>query len=84
MKKPYVIAIAFAIFFLFFIQMAGSLVESIYILDLMNTSLDEKALGLLFFFSPILLFIYPKKRPVQTVWFLFGLLFLARGLTPYL
>ena len=84
MKKPHFVLIAFGIFFLFLIQMAGSLIESIYILDLMNTSLDEKALGLLFFFSPVLLFFYPKKQPLQTVWILFGLLFLARGLTPYL
>ena len=84
MKKPFLVVIAFGIFFLFFIQMAGSLVESIYILDLMNTSLDEKALGVLFFFSPVLLFIYPKKLPVQTAWILIGLLILARGLTPYL
>ena len=84
MKKSYLVVIAFGIFFLFFIQLAGSLVESIYILDLMNTSLDEKALGVLFFFSPVLLFFYPKKREVQTAWILFGLLFLARGLTPYL
>ncbi|MCJ7733015.1 MAG: hypothetical protein MUP11_00575, partial [Anaerolineales bacterium] len=84
MKKPQFVVIAFGIFFLFLIQMAGSLIESIYILDLMNTSLDEKALGLLFFFSPVLLFFYPKKQPLQTVWILFGLLFLARGLTPYL
>ncbi|MFV1949721.1 MAG: endonuclease/exonuclease/phosphatase family protein [Anaerolineales bacterium] len=84
MKKPYLIVIVFGIFFLFLIQMAGSLVESIYILDLMNTSLDEKALGVLFFFSPVLLFFYRKKPPVQAVWILFGLLFLARGLTPYL
>lgn len=84
MKKTYLIVIAFGIFFLFLIQMAGSLVESIYILDLMNTSLDEKALGVLFFFSPVLLFFYRKKLPAQTVWILFGLLFLARGLTPYL
>ena len=84
MKKSPLLVIAFGIIFLFLIQMAGSLVESIYILDLMNTSLDEKALGLLFFFSPALLFFYPKKRPVQTAWILFGLLFLARGLTPYL
>ena len=74
MKKPSIFVIAFAIFFLFFIQTAGSLVESIYILDLMNTSLDEKALGLLFFFSPVFLFFTPKKRPVQMVWILFGLL----------
>jgi endonuclease/exonuclease/phosphatase family metal-dependent hydrolase len=84
MKKPFLVTIAFGIFFLFLIQMAGSLVESIYILDLMNKSLDEKALSVLFFFSPVLLFFYRKKLPVQAAWILFGLLFLARGLTPYL
>ncbi len=84
MKKPYFVVIALAIFFLFLIQMAGTLVESIYILDLMNTSLDEKALGVLFFFSPVLLLFYRGKLPLQTAWILFGLLFLARGLTPYL
>ncbi|MBN1267873.1 MAG: endonuclease/exonuclease/phosphatase family protein [Anaerolineales bacterium] len=84
MKKTNSGILIFGIFFLFLIQMAGSLVESIYILDLMNTSLDEKVLGLLFFFSPVLLFFYRKKRPVQTVWILFGLFFLARGLTPWL
>jgi len=84
MKKPYFVVIALAIFFLFLIQMAGTLVESIYILDLMNTSLDEKALGVLFFFSPVLLLFYRRKLPLQTAWILFGLLFLARGLTPYL
>ena len=55
MKKPQLVIIAYGIFFLFLIQMAGTLVESIYILDLMNTSLDEKVLGLLFFFAPVLL-----------------------------
>lgn len=84
MKKSSLVVIAFGIFFLFFIQVAGSLVESIYILDLMNTSLDEKALGLLFFFSPVFLFFFPNKRPGLIVWILFGLLFVARGLTPYL
>ncbi len=84
MKKPHVVIIAFAIFFLFLIQMAGSLVESIYILDLMNTSLDEKVLGLLFFFSPVLLFVYRRKQPQLIAWTLFGLLILARGLMPYL
>jgi len=58
MKKSHLIILAFGIFFLFLIQMAGSLVES--------------------------LFFYRKKLPVQTAWILFGLLFLARGLTPYL
>lgn len=84
MKKPYFLLIALGIFFLFLIQMAGTLVESIYILDLMNTSLDEKVLGLLFFFTPVLLFAYRAKRPALTGWILFGILALFRGVTPYL
>jgi len=84
MKKSNLIIMVFGIYFLFLIQMIGSLVESIYILDLMNTSLDEKVLGLLFFFSPALLLFFRKRLPVQMVWVLFGLLFFARGFTPYL
>jgi endonuclease/exonuclease/phosphatase family metal-dependent hydrolase len=84
MKKSYAFIIAFALFFLFFIQMAGILVESIYILDLMNTNLDAKVLGLLFFFAPVLLIPFHKKFPNWIVWFLFGLLFISRGATPYL
>jgi len=84
LKKSHWIILAFGIFFLFLIQLAGTLVESIYILDLMNTSLDEKALGLFFFFSPVLLLLFRKKLPVPVVWGLFGLLFLTRGLAPYL
>ena len=82
MKKSQLVILAVGIFFLFLIQLAGTLVESIYILDLMNTSLDEKALGLLFFFSPVLLLTFRKKLPVSMIWGLFGLLFLTRGLTP--
>jgi endonuclease/exonuclease/phosphatase family metal-dependent hydrolase len=84
MKKSYSFVIAFGIFFLFLIQLMGTLVESIYILDLMNTSLDEKALGLLFFFSPILLLPLRIKKTDRWAWFAFGILFLSRGLTPYL
>ena len=84
MKKSYSFVIIFGIFFLFFIQMAGTLVESIYILDLMNTALDEKALGLLFFFSPLFLLFLRVHKPDRWAWLAFGLLFLSRGLTPYL
>ena len=84
MKKSYSFVIAFGIFFLFLIQLMGTLVESIYILDLMNTSLDEKALGLLFFFSPILLLPLRIKKADRWAWVAFGTLFLSRGLTPYL
>jgi endonuclease/exonuclease/phosphatase family metal-dependent hydrolase len=84
MKNSRSSVIAFGIFFLFFIQLTGILIESIYILDLMNTSLDAKALGILFFFSPALLLPFRKKYPGWFVWVLFGLLFISRGLMPYL
>ena len=84
MKKSYSYVIAFGIFFLFFIQMAGTLVESIYILDLMNSALDAKALGLLFFFSPLVLLPFRLQKTDRLAWVAFGFLFLSRGLTPYL
>ncbi len=46
--------VAFGLGFLFFVQSAAVLVQSVYILDLMNLELDLRAAGLLFFFSPIL------------------------------
>ena len=61
----------------------GTLVESIYILDLMNSNLDEKVLGLLFFFAPLLLLPFFRKGQNLLMWLLFALLFIARGLTPY-
>ncbi len=84
MKKSFPIILVFAILFLFFIQSAGTLVESIYIMDLMNTALDEKALGVLFFFTPLLLIPFYKKFPRGLVWFAFALTFLTRGILPYL
>jgi endonuclease/exonuclease/phosphatase family metal-dependent hydrolase len=76
--------IAFGIVILFFIQLAGTLVQSIYIMDLMNTNLDEKVLGLLFFFTPILLIPFYKKFRRGLVWGTFVVLFLVRGILPYL
>ena len=84
MKKTFPIIIAFAIIFLFFIQAAGTLVESIYILDLMNTNLDAKVLGVLFFFTPILLIPFYKRFPRQLAWITFAVLLLSRGMLPYL
>jgi len=72
------------ILLLFTVQMATTLVESIYILDLLKTSLDEKALGVLFFFSPVLLFFLKKPAPRWLYWLAGALLILARSLTPYL
>ena len=84
MKKSFPIVVAFAITILFFIQLAGTLVESIYILDLMNLQLDEKALGVLFFFVPILLFPLFKRFARLLVWVTSILLLVVRGLLPYI
>jgi endonuclease/exonuclease/phosphatase family metal-dependent hydrolase len=84
MNKSHLLILAYGILFLFIIQSAGTLVESIYILDLMNTNLDEKALGVLFFFVPLLVLPFFKKGQRLLVWILFGLLLVSRGLTPYL
>ncbi len=84
MKKSPILILAFGILLLYFIQSAGTLVESIYILDLMNSRLDAKVLGVLFFFVPLLFLPFFKKFPRQLMWVLFSLLFISRGLTPYL
>ncbi len=76
--------LAFAVLFLFFIQAAGTLVELIYILDLMHTTLDAKILGLLFFFAPLLLIPFYKKFSHPLAWFTFSVLLLSRSLLPYL
>lgn len=84
MKKSYLLIIVFAVLILFFIQSAGTLVESIYILDLMNSNLDAKALGVLFFFAPLLVLPFIKKYPRPLMWTLAILLLISRGFTPYL
>lgn len=84
MKKTFPVILAFAIAFLFLIQAAGTLVESIYILDLMNTNLDAKVLGVLFFFTPFLMVPFFKKFPRPLLWISFAVLLLSRGLLSYL
>ncbi|NVM36446.1 MAG: endonuclease/exonuclease/phosphatase family protein [Candidatus Lokiarchaeota archaeon] len=51
------------VMFLFFFQLLGDLIESVYILDLLNLSLDEKAAGLLFLFTPIILLGFRRNIP---------------------
>ncbi len=84
MKKTFPITFALAIILLFFVQSAGTLVESIYILDLMNLNLDTRVLGLFFFFTPVLLIPFFKKSRSALIWITFALLLLSRGLLPYL
>ncbi len=84
MKNKIALALAFAILILFIIQSTGSLVESIYILDLMTSGLDVKVLGVLFFFVPLLLLPLFRRVPRPLLWLLAVLLLISRGITPYL
>ncbi len=84
MKKEYGLIAALGILFLLFIQLAGTLVESIYLMDLLHSGLDAKILGVLFFFTPLLLLPFYKKFQSSLLWLSFGLLFITRGILPYL
>jgi len=84
MKRRLILILGFGIVFLFFIQAAGMLVESIYTLDLLHSSLDAKVLGVLFFFSPVFLLPFGKRAPRWFVWLAFALLIAGRGVAPYL
>jgi len=64
--------------------MAGTLVSSIYTLDLLHTSLDAKVLGVLFFFAPVIYLRFGKRTQIWLPWLLCILIFFARGLTPLL
>lgn len=84
MKPSNRYVLIFALLTLFLLHSIGTLVEAIYILDLLKTSLDEKALGLLFLFSPLVLLFF-KRRPARLfIWLLFAVVFLGRGVIPYL
>jgi len=84
MKRKSFLIIAFSIIFLNFIQMAGTLVESIYLLDLLHSTLDAKVVGVLFFFTPLLLIPFYKRWSKGLLWFSFTLLAVARSILPYL
>ena len=61
-KTKWAITGALTFILLIFYQLLSDLVEGIYTLDLLNTQLDAKAAGLLFFFSSIFIWIIPFKR----------------------
>jgi endonuclease/exonuclease/phosphatase family metal-dependent hydrolase len=84
MKRNSFLIIAFSIIFLTFIQMAGTLVESIYLLDLLHSTLDAKVVGVLFFFTPLLLIPFYKRWPKGLLWVSFTLLAVTRSILPYL
>lgn len=81
-RKLYPEIIILSIIFLFFLQLTSNLIESIYMLDLLNTTLDEKALGLLFLLTPFLLLIFKKGLPKYTVETLAIVIIITRIITP--
>ncbi|MBN2157029.1 MAG: endonuclease/exonuclease/phosphatase family protein [Candidatus Lokiarchaeota archaeon] len=55
--------IVLSVLFIFFFQMLSDLIEAIYTMDLLNTTLDAKVLGIAFLFTTPLLFVFWKKVP---------------------
>ncbi len=55
--------ILLTVIFVFFFQMVSDVIEAIYTMDLLNTTLDEKVAGVGFFLTTPLLFIFWKKIP---------------------
>ncbi|TXT62426.1 MAG: conserved membrane protein of unknown function [Promethearchaeota archaeon] len=72
----------FSITFLFFIQLVGDLISSIYMMDLLNLQLDEKVLGVLFLLSPFILVIFRKKIPNVFSQIMVVILVIMRIITP--
>ncbi len=72
------------VMFLFFFQLVGDLIEAIYILDLLNLQLDEKVLGILFLFTPIILIAFRKKIPNYFLEAVAVITIISRLISPFL
>ncbi len=83
-KKNYSELTLLSILFLFFIQLTTDLVEAIYMMDLLNTSLDEKVLGVLFFLSAFVILFFRKGFPEHFLEIIAGILIVSRIINPFL
>ncbi len=72
------------VMFLFFFQLVGDLIESIYILDLLNLELDEKALGVLFLITPAILMAFRHKIPSYFLEVVATITIVSRLISPFL
>ncbi|MFX1281766.1 MAG: endonuclease/exonuclease/phosphatase family protein [Promethearchaeota archaeon] len=72
------------VMFLFFFQLVGDLIQSIYMLDLLNLELDEKALGLLFLITPVILLAFKHKIPNYLIDVVALITILTRLISPLL
>ena len=75
--------ILLTIMFVFFFQMVSDVIESIYTMDLLNTTLDEKIIGIVFFLTTPLLFIFRKKIPDIALKIFGALAIVLRMLEPF-
>ena len=83
-KENYSDLIILSILFLFFLELISSLVESIYILDLLNTTLDEKVLGILFLLTPLFLIPFRKGISKKVIDILAIVIIIFRVLNPFM
>ncbi len=75
--------ILLTIIFVFFFQMISDVIESIYTMDLLNTTLDEKVAGVVFFFTTPILFAFRKKIPDSAIKIFGVLAIVLRMLEPF-
>ena len=74
----------FGILFLFFFQLISEFVEAIYAFGLMGTSIPPEIVSVLFLFTPLLLFLFRKRIPVEILWLFGGLVLASRQIAPLL
>lgn len=76
--------ILLSILFLFFLQLISDLVEAIYMLDLLNTSLDEKVLGVLFLLTPLGLIPFKKGISSKVLNLFAAFIVILRVINPFM
>jgi len=72
------------VMFLFFFQLVGDLIESVYMLDLLNLEMDEKVLGLLFLLTPLIMLVFRRKIPNYFYEALAVVTIITRLISPFL
>lgn len=83
-EKVYFQGITVLIIFVVFYQMVSDLVEGIYTLDLLNTKLDAKAAGMLFFLTGALLWLIPKRNQHWWIRGILGIMMISRVVEPFM
>ncbi len=78
------LSVLYALLLLLFIQTAGTLVESAYILSLQRLAPAPQAIAIPILAAPVLAIPFLQIPLPIAVWINFAILFFARGLLPYL